>query len=210
MKRALLFSSGMTGIVVGVFALAYLTSAATTKFPFKGEGTVQEHDFAGKNMRIYFTKISERAEALGLGKALDVSVGGARIVTKDASGKLRNIRQGNIPVGGRVTVQGSVKSDDRFVASLVERQSTSFSMEGKLRTYSASGREMTVEITKSNYKSARYLGKTVRFIFSDATKFYSRGAEKQRDQVNANDQNVRVEGEEVGTSLEVSSMNELP
>lgn len=210
MKRALLFSSGITGIVVGVFALAYLTSAATTKFSFTGEGTVQENDFAGKNVRVYFTKISERAEALGLGKAVDVSVGGAKIYAKDANGKLSRIKQGNIPVGGRVTVRGAVKSDDRFVASVVERREQSFIMEGKLRTYSAGNREMTMEITKTNYKTARYLGKTVRFIFSDATKFYSQGTSKQKDEVNANDQKARVEGKEVGTDLEVSSINELP
>jgi len=210
MKRALLFSSGITAIIVAVFSLAYLTSAATTKFTFKGEGTAQEHDFAGKNMRVYFTKISEAAETLGLGKAVDVSVGGAKIYAKDANGKLRRIKQGNIPIGGRVTVRGSVKSDDRFVASVVERREQSFIMEGKLRTYSSGNREMTVEITKTNYKSTRYLGKTVRFIFSSATKFYSRGSSKQMDEVSANDQIVRVEGKEVGTDLEVSSINELP
>ena len=48
MKKALLFSSGITGIVVGVFALAYLTSAATTKYSFSGRGIAREHDFAGK------------------------------------------------------------------------------------------------------------------------------------------------------------------
>lgn len=210
MRRAFLFSSGITAIVVGVFTLAYLTSAATTKFSFTGEGTVQEHDFGGKNMRVYFTRLSESAKTLGLGTALDVSVGGAKIYARDARGKLARIKQGNVPIGGRVTVRGTVKSDDRFVASVIERQNTSFTMEGKLRTYSASLNEMTLEITKSNYKSARYLGKTVRFIFSDATKFYSRGASKQKDEVNANDQKVRVEGKEVGTDLEVSSMNELP
>ncbi len=208
MKRAFLFSSGITAIIVGVFSLAYLTAASTNKFAFKGEGTVQEHDFAGKNMRIFFTKMSERAQALGLGASLDVSVGSAKITKKGADGKLKRVKQGNIAVGDRVTVHGNVKSDDRFVAAKVEWVDTNFVMTGKLRTFDAKNRRMTVDVTTSTYKSSRYKDKTVLFVFSDATKFYTRGKSKQLDDVTASDQKVRVEGKEVGTDLEATSMNE--
>lgn len=208
MKRAFLFSGGITAIVVGVFALAYLTSAATTKFPFKGEGTVQEHDFSGKNMRVYFTTMSERARALGLGTARDVSMGGAKIYKKDAKGKLQRVKQGNIAVGDRVLVQGSVKSDDRFVSSKVEWIDTAFVMIGKLRTFEIGNRRMTIDVSSSTYRPARYNGKVVSFIFSEATKFYTRGKGKELYDVTASDQKVRVEGKEVGTDLEVTSMNE--
>lgn len=208
MKRAFLFSSGVTAVIVGVFALTYLASATTTKFPFTGEGTVKEQDLVGKNMRIYFTKMSDQAQALGLGVALDVSVGNARIFKKDAKGKLRRVKQGNIPVDDRVTVRGTVRSDDRFVASRVEYVDTSFAMVGKLKTFERGNRRMTIEVSSSTYRSSRYNGKTVAFIFSGATKFYTQGISKQLDDVTASDQKVRVEGKEVGTDLEVTSMNE--
>lgn len=208
MKRAFLFSSGLTAIVVGVFALAYLTSAAGVQFPFKGEGTVQEHDFSGKNMRIYFTKMSERARTLGLGTARDVSVSTAKIYKKDAQGKLRRVKQGNIAVGDRVTIEGTVRTDDRFVASTVEWVDTAFTMTGTLKTFEIGNRRMTIEVKTATYRPARYNGKTVAFIFSEATKFYSRGKGKELYDVTASDQKVRVTGKEVGTDLEVTSMNE--
>ena len=208
MKRAFLFSSGVTAVIVGVFALTYLTSATTIKFPFTGEGIVQEQDFAGKNMRIYFTKMSERAQALGLGTSRDVSVGNAKITKKDAKGKLHRVKQGNIAVGDRVTVRGTVRSDDRFVAAAVQFVDTTFVMVGKLKTFSASGRTMTVDVSSSTYRSSRYVDKTVTFIFSGLTKFYTRGVSKPLDDVTASDQKVRVEGKEVGTDLELTSMNE--
>ena len=212
MKQAFLFSSGITAIVVGVFALAYLTSAATTKYKFTGEGTVQEYDANGNNLRVYFTKISKKAEAVALGKAKDVRLGGARIYARDANDKLKRIKAGNIPIGTRVSVAGAVKSDDSLAATRVERLKNTFTMEGKLETYSSANRDLTITVKKTNYKSARYLNKTVRFIFppAPATKFYSRGVEKQADQVVANSQTIEVKGEEVGTDLEVTWMNELP
>lgn len=208
MKRAFLFSSGITAIVVGVFTLAYVTSAATTKFTFKGEGTVQEHDFSGKNIKIYFTKLSERAQSLGLGKALDVSVGTTKIYKKDAKGKLKRVKQGNLGIGDRISIWGSVKSDDRFVASRIEWVDTAFVMKGTLKTFNRTTRVMTVDVTSSTYRSSRYNGKTVSFTFSEATKYFTQGVGKTMEDVTATDQKVQVEGKEVGTDLEVTLMNE--
>lgn len=209
MKRAFLFSSGITAIVVGVFALAYLTSAATTKYPFSGRGIVREHDFAGKNMRVYFTHISEKARVLGLGSSFDVGMGSAKIYKRGSDGKLRRVRQGNVGVGDEVSLLGTVKSDDRFVASKVVAIDTAFVMKGKLKTYDAKNRRLTVEVSSSTYKPTIYNTKTVTFLFSSATKFYSRGVAKQLDEVTANDQKIRVEGKVVnGTDFEVTSLNE--
>jgi len=209
MKRAFLFSSGMAAIVAGVLALAYFTSAATTRFSFVGRGIVREHDFAGKNMRVDFTQLSERAKAIGLGAALDVSVGRAKFYKRGSDGKLRRINQGNIAVGDEVSLRGTVKSDDRFVAASVTAVDTTFVMKGKLRTYSAGSRTMTIDVTTSTYRPATYNGVTVSFIFSAATKFYSDGIEKQLDEVTASDQKVRVAGKRVGNAFfEVTSINE--
>lgn len=209
MRRAFLFSSGVVGIVVGVFALAYLTSAAA-RVTFTGEGTVQEHDFSGKNIRIHFTKMSASAEKF-LGRSIDVGVSSAKIYAKDDQGKRKRVRQGNLPIGGRVTVKGTVKSDDRLLATTVTRQEGTFTMEGTLRTYSASRRDITIDVKTSNYKKSRYEGKdSVFFVFSDSTKVYGKtGSAKQLDEVTVNDQKVRVEGKEVGTQLEVSKLTEL-
>jgi len=209
MKRALLFSSGITAIVVGVFALAYLTSAATTKFSFTGRGIVQEHDFSGKNMRLNFTQLSERAKDLGLGKSLDVSAGNAKFYKKDAKGKLRRVKQGNVAVGDEVSLRGSVKSDDRFVASRIVVIDTSFVMKGKLRTYSASSRQMTVDVDTSNFRSSNYVNNIVPFVFSSSLKVYSGGKSKPFDDVTAADQRVQVDGKLVNnTDLEVTAMYE--
>lgn len=209
MKRAFLFSSGITAIVAGVLALAYFTSAATTRFSFVGRGIVREHDFAGKNMRVDFTQLSERAKAIGLGASVDVSVGGAKFYKRGANGKLHRINRGNIAVGDEVSLRGTVKSDDRFVATYVTVVDTTFVMKGKLRTYSASSRTMTVDVDTSTYRPATYNKTLVSFIFSAATKFYSDGKEKQLDEVTASDQKVRAEGKRVSnTYFEVTSLYE--
>ena len=208
MKRAFLFSSGITAIIVGVFALAYLTSAGVSQFTFTGQGTVKGHDVSGKTMDVYFTQLSERAQALGLGNVITVSVGSATLHKRAPDGTLRRVKQGNIAVGDRVTVRGSVRSNDRFVASRVEVVDTGFTMTGTLRTFSRTLRRMTVDVTTSTYKPTRYQSKTVEFIFSEATKFYTQGVGKSIEDVTASDQKVRVQGKEVGTELEVTSMNE--
>lgn len=208
MKRAFLFSSGIAAILAGVFSLAFLATAAATRFPFKGEATVIEQDIAGKNMRANFTKLSERARPLGLGVALDVSVGGAKFYKKGADGKVRRVKQGNIAVGDRVQISGTVRSDDRFVASRVDWVDTGFTMKGTLKTFNRTLRRMTIDVSSSTYKSERYKGKTVTFVFSEATKFYSQGTGKSMEDVTASDQKVEVRGKEVNTELEVTYMNE--
>lgn len=208
MKRAFLFSGGITAILVGVFSVAFLTTAAATKFAFKGEATVREHDLAGKNMRVNFTKLSERARPLGLGVSLDVSVGGAKFYKKGSDGKVRRVKQGNIAVGDRVSISGAVKSDDRFVASRVDWVDTGFTMKGTLKTFNRTIRQMTIDVSSSTYKSDRYKGKTVTFTFSEATKFYTQGVGKSMEDVTASDQKVEVRGKEVNTDLEVTYMNE--
>ena len=207
-KRAFLFSGGITAIIVGVFAIAYLTSAGSSQFTFTGQGTVRGHTVSGKTTDVYFTKLSERAQALGLGNVIAVSVGNATFHKRAADGTLRRVKQGNIGVGDRVTVRGTVTSNDRFVASRVEVVDTGFVMTGKLRTFSRTLSRMTVDVTTSTYKPTRYQGKTVEFIFSEATKFYTQGVGKPIDDVTASDQKVRVQGKEVGTDLEATSMNE--
>lgn len=209
MKRAFLFSSGITAIVVGVFTLAYLTSAATNKFPFTGRGIVREHDSAGKNMRVYFTQLSGDASNLALGTARDVSVGQAKMFKRDAKGKLGRVNQGNFGIGDEVSLQGMVRSDDRFVATKIIGLDTSFVMVGKLKTFDNSNNRMTIEVTSSTYRPSLHVKKILTFLVSKLTKFYSGGRDKPKDDVTASDQKVRVEGKVVnGTEFEVSSMNE--
>ncbi|MDP3685818.1 MAG: hypothetical protein Q8R32_03225 [bacterium] len=208
MKRAFLFSSGITAIIVGVFALAYLTSAGVSPVAFTGQGTVRGNTVGEATMDMNFTQLSERAQALGLGNLIAVRVSSATFHKRAADGTLRRIKQGNIAVGDRVTVRGTVRSNDRFVASRIEVVDTGFVMTGKLRTFNRTLRRMTVDVTTSTYKSARYKDKTVELIFSEATKYFTQGVGKSMEDVTASDQKVRVQGREVGTDLEVTSMNE--
>lgn len=208
MKRAFLFSGGIVAIVVGVFALAYLTSAAGNKFPFTGEGTVQARDEAGGKLKVHFTKMSERAASLWLGAVIEVRIGGAKIYKKDDKGKLKRIKLGNLAIGDRVKVKGNVKTDDRFVASTVTHVDTSFSMKGALKNFNRTTRRMTVDVTTTNYKSSRYKDKTVEFTFGENTRFYTQGVGKSMEDVTASEQKVEVRGKEVGTTLEATYMNE--
>lgn len=209
MKRAFLFSGGITAIIVGVFALAYLTSAGVSQFVFTGRGIVREHDTNGKIMKVYFNQLSTKAEPLALGTVVNVSVGNATFEKKASDGTFRRIRQGNLGIGDEVSIRGTVRNNERFVASKVIAVDTTFVMTGILRTFSNAAKEMTIEVKSSNFKSSRYVGNTPRFIFSTATKFYTRGKSKSLDDVTASDQKVRVEGKVVnGTELEVTSMNE--
>lgn len=211
MRRAFLFSSGIVAILVGVFSLAYLTSAATTKYKFNGVGTVISHDFDRKLININFTKMSKDAADLALGNAHDVRVGGAKLYKKNAKGKLVRVKQGNFVSGDRVKVEGAVKSDDTFHATRVELEDTSFTMTGKLRAFDRTLRRITIDVETSTYKSSRYKDKQVIFSYApDIAKFYTRGKSKSVEDVTASDQKVRVEGKEVGTTLDVTSMNELP
>lgn len=207
MKRVFLFSGGILAIVMGVFALAYLTSAATTKFAFTGRGVVQEHDFSGKNMRVNFTQLSERAKAIGLGTSQDMSVGNTKFYKKDGKGTLRRIKQGNIAIGEEISLRGTVRSDDRFVASHITVIDTSFVMKGKLRTYSTSQNSMTVDIDTSNFRSSQYIGKVVTFSFPNTMKVFSRGQARALDEVIANDQKIQIEGKLIGNAfLEVTKL----
>lgn len=208
MKRAFLFSSGITAIIVGVFALAYLTSAGSSQFAFTGQATVRGNTVGDATMNMNFTQLSERAQALGLGNLIGVRVSSATFHKRAADGTLRRIKQGNIAVGDRMSVRGTVRSNDRFVASRIEVVDTGFVMTGKLRTFNRALRRMTVDVTTSTYKSARYKDKTVEFIFSEATQYFTQGVGKSMEDVTASDQKVRVQGKEVGTDLEVTSMNE--
>ncbi len=209
MKRAFLFSGGITAIIVGVFTLAYLTSAGTSQFVFTGRGVVKGHDTNGKTIKIYFTQLSTKAEPIGLGTTVDVSVRNAKFEKKDANGVTRRINQLNLGVGSEVSIRGTVQNSERFVAATVTAVDTGFVMSGTLKTFSNAGKEMTIEVKSSNFRSGTYVGSTPRFIFSGNTKFYTKGKSKSAEDVTATDQKVRVEGKVVnGTDLEVTSVNE--
>lgn len=208
MKRALLFSSGLTAIVVGVFTLAYLTSGASAKYVFQGRGIVKAQDLAGAQMRIAWTHLSTQAAQEFLGSAVEVSVKNAKIYARGAAGKLQRVRQGNIAVGDEVTVRGTVQTDSTMVASKVIRQDRLFVMKGKLRTFNFGNRRMTIEVSSSTYKPAQFNTKTPTFIFDAKTKFYSLGKLREAEDVTAADQKVRVEGKVVENDFEVHTMHE--
>lgn len=208
MKRALLFSSGIAAIVAGVLALAYMTTAAVATYSFSGRGIVQEQDLSGGQIRVHWTHLSARAAQTFLGSAVDLRVGRAQILTRKADGTTVRIRQGNIAVGDEVTVRGAVQSDTTLVASKVVREDRSFTMKGKLKTFENGNRRMTIDVSSSTYKSSRYNGRIVTFIFGGQTKFFSGGRAKDRQDVTAADQKVQVDGKVAGDDLEVYTVYE--
>ncbi len=199
MKRALFFSGAITAIVVGVFTLAYITTAASTKASFVGRGIVRTNTLGQKTIDVHFSHLNAAAADLGLGKILTVSVSTAKILKGDAAGTLRRITQGNLAVGDEVSIVGKIRADGRFVAGKVVVRLRPFVIRGTLKTFNVANRRMTVDVTSSSYRPIAFKGGTVTIRFDTNLTVYSEGQRVEASDITAGNQTVRVEGTVVNT-----------
>lgn len=200
MKRSLLFSGAITAILVGVFALAYLTAAASTKFPFSGRGIVTANNTLQKTVSVHFSHLNTLARDLGLGKVIEVSTKQAKIYKPNTASALQRVSPGKVVVGDEVSLTGVVRTDDTFVANKVVIRNRSFVITGTLKTYNYPNRQMQVDVKTSSYRPNDFKNGTVTIRFTqNALKTYSNTTAIEPSNVKADNQNVRVEGFVVNT-----------
>lgn len=199
MKRALLFSAAMSGILIGVFSLAYLTTAAANKFPFTGRAIVKGNHATTKSLDLNFSHLNALARELGLGKTIEVHVGQAKMYKPDASGVLHRITQGNIAIGEEISVHGNVRTDDRFVARKVVVRNRTFSIVGTLKTYDFANKQLKVDVASSTYRPTAFKNGTVTMRFTPMLTIYDGTTLVEPQDLTARNQKIRVEGTVVNT-----------
>lgn len=197
-KHYSVFMSILTTVFVIVFSLAFVTANAANRYKFSGQGIVSENNIGEKYIRVSFKQISKQAENLVSGGPVTIRVNQASVFKPNAAGSLLKLKQENIGIGMMVTVTGSVKSDYTLSASKVTIVQRKFKVRGKLVGLDKDQNRMTVEVSASNYRPTKYVGKTININFTDRLSVLHSGGEKDIDSVEPLNQRVIIDGNIVG------------
>lgn len=210
-KQAMIFSSTITAIIVGVFSVAFITANASNIYSFTGRGIVSDNDLNEKTIRVSFKQISKQAENLvSGGEPVTIRVNQAKIYKTNAAGKLLKLQQSNVDTGVEVIVSGLVKSDNSFSANKVTINPRKFKIRGKLIAINRDNMRMTIEVSASSYRSTKFIGTTVDMSYTPRLIVTnSNGGTKKFEKLEALNQRVTVDGSVVGDDqLEAIKIND--
>jgi hypothetical protein len=195
-KQAVIFSSTITAIIVGVFSIAFVTANASSRYTFSGRGIVSVNNLNEKTIRVSFKQISKQAASLvSGGEPVTINVNQAKVYKTNAAGKLLKLQQKNIDEGVEVIVSGAVRADNTFTASKVTINVRKFKMHGKLIALNKDQTKMTIEVSASNYRPTKFVGTTA--IISYTPRLIvtnSNGGTKKVDKLEALNQRVTIDG----------------
>lgn len=197
-KRAALFTTILSAIIVAVFCLAYITANASNRYNFSGQGIVSENNLNEKYIRVSFKQISKQAASLAGTEPVTIRVNQAKVYKPNAAGVLLNLNQEKIGVGTLVTVRGAVKSDNTFSASKVTIVPRKFKVRGKLIAMRKDSHVLTVDVSASTYQPSKYVGKPLEISYTDKLTVTQSGGKKDISKVEPLNQRVIIDGNIVG------------
>jgi len=210
-KQAMIFSSTITAIIVGVFSMAFVTANASNRYTFTGRGIVSENNLNEKTIRVSLKQISKQAEGLvSGGEPVTIKVHQAKISKINAAGKLLTTPQNGIDVGVEVIISGAVKADNSFSASKVTINPRKFKMHGKLIAMNKEQLKMTIEVSASDYRPTKFIGTVTNISYTPRLIVTNNnGGTKKIEKLEPVNQRVTIDGSVTGDDqLEAIKIND--
>ncbi len=194
MKNAII-AGGVIGLAIaaGIATVGTQSLGATDVYKFLVRGIVTEVTSSANSVTMYSTHTSGLSKTDLAGVVQDFNVKTTKFY-KWTSGKKVRVTIGSVKVGDEVVMRGVKKSNGQFNVVKLTVNDRSFSIVGRLKDIDTTNRRLTILVGTSTYKQSTYVDKEVVMTYDDNTEFMSLGSIINLDELNADNQKVKVIG----------------
>jgi FlaG/FlaF family flagellin (archaellin) len=196
--------------IIGVLVLgAAQVSAATDRYNFIIRGIITEIDTESKTITVDVTAAPGKAFDDLSSKSQVFQVKDTKFFKREGT-KDKRVTLSRLAVGQELGIKGVAKNDDKYYITWLRIHDRTFSVVGELNEHLTDTKTLKIYITHSSYKPGKFQKSEVTMTYDDNSKFKNNsGGEVVFDDVDANNQRVKVTGTVTGTNTwEVSTLSD--
>lgn len=173
---------------------------AADPYPFLVRGRIDSITVKTNRINVYITKTSAKATPDLLNLTTTFTLSGATLEKYEGTTK-KTIKLADLRVGHQVVMRGEKSAGGSFKVTSLVINDLNFTVVGKVKAVDTLNKTITILIGNSTYKPTKFVNKEVKMQYTPGTKCMRRGTVIDCEDVAANSQVAKMQGDEAKESL---------